>query len=77
MIANFKSFLEVNLTPGVRGSLFLISELSIIPINIAITAAPITCVWISFSMSPSIKTATSAMASDRAMPGDIFNSFLQ
>lgn len=67
MIANLRSFFEVNLNPGVKCAFLCKKELIIIPINIAITDAPIT--WIGKRLSK--KQANTAISTDKSVPGRI------
>ena len=72
MMANFKSFLDVNFKPGAKAFVFFNAPLRIIPKNIAMTAAPTT--WIGNRLSK--KHATTAMATDSTVPGITFKYFI-
>lgn len=62
----------MNLTPGAISDLSFIKEFKSIPINMAMTAAPITCM----GKRLSINVAAAAIASERAMPGNVLSDFL-
>jgi hypothetical protein len=68
IIANFKSFLEVNFKPDENTEVLFRKEFSSIPMNIAITAAPIK--WIGKRFS--INVASTAISTAKIIPGISF-----
>jgi hypothetical protein len=68
IIASFESFLDVNFNPEDKNKVFFRKVFKIMPINIAITAAPIK--WIGKMLS--INVATAAIITDKATPGKSF-----
>ena len=72
IIANFKIFLEVNVAPRLKTSVFLKKQLSAIPINIAITEAPIICIGNKLS----IQRAKMAITKESPIPGSVFKIFI-
>ena len=74
IIANFSIFFDVNLIPGEVTSFGLKNALTIMPMNSAMTDAPIICIPAASSKCSS-SFATAAIMSAKAMPGMNFSIF--
>ena len=72
IIANFKSFLDVNFNPVEKTACLFKKVFNIIPINIAMTAAPIK--WIGKRLSMNV--AKAAISTDIAIPGIKFKAVI-